>query len=99
THHLYWSGAMPPPGVAVHVTVAPTGCGAALSAVRVEIFAMLASEPSAMTMPAPESRSQPPTWMSTAPFVSRKRICAWLNDRFADLISAAIAAACGAAAD
>src|SRR5947199_5275706 len=52
-----------------------------------------------MTMPAPESRSTPGRSMSIALVSSAARICAAVNAGFADLISAAIAAACGAAAD
>src|SRR5262245_24962116 len=52
----------------------------------------------AMTIPAPESRSTPGASMSIADAMSADRVCAGVNDGFADLMSAAIAAACGAAA-
>ena len=53
----------------------------------------------ARMMPAPESRSVPSASMSTAVDVSAVRICAGVNNEFADLIRPAIAPACGAAAD
>src|SRR5438067_2405276 len=52
-----------------------------------------------MMMPAPESRSTPGLSMSIALVSSAVRTCAVVNDGLADLIRAAIAAACGAAAD
>src|SRR3989442_1128560 len=53
----------------------------------------------AMMMPAPESRSTPAASMSIAPFTSAVWIWAGVNDGFADFTRAAMAAACGAAAD
>src|SRR5581483_52955 len=54
---------------------------------------------SAITMPAPELRSTPAAWMSTTLLRSAARICIAVADGFFDFIRAAIAAACGAAAD
>src|SRR5262245_22074631 len=59
--------------------------------------AFRASHP--MTMPAPESRSTPAASMSMALDVMAIRIWLLVSAGFADLIKAAIAAACGAAAD
>src|ERR1700730_4499770 len=50
-------------------------------------------------MPAPESPSLPFVAMSMAVLVSTVFICAGVNAGLAALINAAIAAACGAAAD
>src|SRR5260370_4603200 len=50
-------------------------------------------------MPLPESRSKPGPMMSTAVPVNAARIWAWVKDGFADLTSAATAAALGAAAE
>src|SRR5262245_12703941 len=54
---------------------------------------------SAITIPAPESRSIPAAWISMEPLTSRERIWLELSEEFADFTRAAIAAACGAAAD
>jgi hypothetical protein len=54
---------------------------------------------SAMTMPTPESRSVPSPSISIAVLVRAVRICACVSDGFADFSRAAMAAACGAAAD
>src|ERR1044072_8339227 len=53
----------------------------------------------AITMPAPESRSLPTSSISSAVLVSAVRICAVVRSGLNDSKSAAIAAACGAAAD
>src|ERR1044072_9494648 len=50
-------------------------------------------------MPAPESRSTPAASMSMAVEISAVRICAGVKAGFADLTSAAIAPAWGAAAE
>src|SRR5258708_31909093 len=52
-----------------------------------------------MTIPDPESRSQPAAMMSIAVLVRADRICDGLRLALYDLSSAAIAAACGAAAE
>src|SRR6185369_13515798 len=52
-----------------------------------------------MTMPKPASLSVPAVSISTAVVVSAVLICACVNVGFADLSKAAIAAACGAAAE
>ncbi len=53
----------------------------------------------AITIPAPESRSMPEPMMSTAEPVRAVRISPVVIIGLADLTSAAIAPACGAAAD
>ena len=55
--------------------------------------------PRAITIPKPESRSTPGAMMSRAEALRAVWICEAFSDGRADFTSAAIAAACGAAAD
>jgi len=54
---------------------------------------------SAMTMPAPASRSTPAASISMAVLVNAVLTCAAVNDGLADFNNAAMAPACGAAAE
>src|SRR5215471_10659766 len=86
------------PGLAVIDTVALAGPAPALTTAPMVMVQPLCAG-CAMTMPAPESRSIPGASMSIADAWSADRTCACVKPGFADLISAAMAAASGAAAD
>ena len=80
----------PSPPVSAKVTV-PN------SRLAIPIAPAACSAWNAMMIPAPVLRSTPAVSMSIADDVMAVRICAGVSDPLADLISAAIAAACAAA--